>query len=129
MPASVDYALQKLSTLSGFISAALVDSRTGSILGMRKSGQHQDFKIEVAASGNSRVMVEKSKMLRELGLNDHIEDILIVLGQQYHVIHPIIDDGEVFLYCILERNKTNILHVRDQMRIISSQVNIQAISV
>lgn len=129
MPTSVDLALQKLSALSGFVSAALVDSQTGSILGMKKSKHHQDFNIEVATLGNSKAMVEKFKMLKELNLEDRIEDIFIVLSKQYHVIHPIIDNGEVFLYCILERDKSNILHARDVMKKVGAQINIQAISV
>ena len=80
--ASVNEALNNLLQLDGAMCAALVDSNSGMMLGSAGSG----VDLEVAAAGNTEVVRAKLKTMKSLGLNDKIEDILITLGKQYHII-------------------------------------------
>ena len=52
----------------------------------------------MAAAGNTEVVRDKLKTMRRLGLNDVIDDILITLGKQYHIIRPVSRKEGVFVY-------------------------------
>ena len=80
--ANIQNSLETILALDGAMCAALVDSNSGMILGEAGSG----IDIEVAAAGNTEVVRSKMKTMAALGLNDRIEDILITLGKQYHII-------------------------------------------
>ena len=80
--ANIKQTLDELMTLDGAMCAAVVDSASGMMLGSAGSG----VDLEVAAAGNTEVIRSKMKTMRSLGLNDVIEDILITLGKQYHIL-------------------------------------------
>ena len=78
------------------------------ILGSTGSG----IDLEVAAAGNTEVVRAKNKTMRALGLNDVIEDILITLGKQYHIIRPSSRKEGVFIYCVLDKQRSNLAMAR-----------------
>ena len=106
--ATIKQTLDELMTLDGSMCAALVDSSSGMILGSIGSG----VDLEVAAAGNTEVVRAKSKTMRALGLNDVIEDILITLGKQYHIIRPCSRKEGVFLYFVLDKQRSNLAMAR-----------------
>ena len=80
--ANLNESLQDLMSLDGALCAAVVDYNSGMMLGSIGSG----VDLELAAAGNTEVVRAKMKTMKALGLNDAIEDILITLGKQYHII-------------------------------------------
>lgn len=102
---NVKESLDKLAEIDGFIGACVADSNSGMMLGALGGGS---VNLEVAAAGNTEVVRAKRKTMASLGLKDKIEDILISLGKQYHLIRPLeVKDG-LFIYLVLDRAKANL---------------------
>lgn len=104
--ANVKESLEKLGGIDGFIGACLVDSNSGMMLGAHGGGGLID--LEVAAAGNTEVVRAKRKTMATLALKDQIEDILITLGKQYHLIRPLTMKDGLFIYLVLDRSKANL---------------------
>ncbi len=100
--------LKKLLEVDGAMAVALVDSASGMMLGSAGGG----VDLDVAAAGNTEVVRAKLKTMKSLGLNDKIDDILISLGKQYHIIRLISSKPGLFLYFVLDRNKANLALAR-----------------
>ena len=106
--ATINQAMQELLTCDGAVRAALVDSSSGMILGEIGSG----VDMEVAAAGNTEVVRAKLKTMHALGLSDVVEDILITLGKQYHIIRPMARKEGLFIYLVLDKTKSNLALAR-----------------
>jgi hypothetical protein len=106
--ATIKQTLDELLSLDGALCAAVVDSSSGMMLGSAGSG----VDLEVAAAGNTEVVRSKIKTMRALGLNDVIEDILITLGKQYHIIRPSARKEGVFIYYVLDKQRSNLAMAR-----------------
>jgi len=106
--ANIKQSMDELMTCDGALCAALVDSSSGMILGQIGSG----VDLEVAAAGNTEVVRAKLRTMRDLGLNDTIEDMLITLGKQYHIIRPMQKKEGLFVYLVLDKTKSNLAMAR-----------------
>jgi hypothetical protein len=106
--ANLNDTLQGLLHTDGALCVALVDSNSGMMLGSAGTG----VDLEVAAAGNTEVVRSKLKTMKSLGLNDKIEDILITLGKQYHIIRPVESKDGLFIYLVLDKNKANLAMAR-----------------
>ena len=109
--ANVVQTLAALMDVDGAIGAAIVDSSSGMVLGKQGTGVN----LNVAAAGNTEVVRAKMKTMKALGLRDQIEDILITLGQQYHIIRPIADKAGLFAYIVLDKAKSNLAMARHKV--------------
>ncbi len=105
--------LKVLENIDGFIGACLVDSESGMVLGKQSTGA---LDLDIAAAGNTQVIRAKRKTMKTLGLNDPIEDMLISLKTQYHIIRPLTKSPTLFLYVVLDREKSNLAMARHSLR-------------
>jgi hypothetical protein len=102
--------LAKLESIDGFVGAALADSDNGMCLGF--IGGAGIFNLEIAAAANTEVVRSKRKAIKTLNLRDEIEDILITLGKQYHLIRPVRSRPSLFYYLALDRQRANLAMAR-----------------
>lgn len=117
--ANIKQSLDELMELDGAMCAALVDSTSGMMLGSVGSG----VDLEVAAAGNTEVVRAKLKTMRALGLNDIIEDILITLGKQYHIVRPSARKEGVFVYLVLDKARSNLAMARRKVQDVEKELN------
>lgn len=116
--ANIKQSLDEILTLDGAMCAAVVDSTSGMMLGSAGSG----IDLEVAAAGNTEVVRAKTKVARALGLNDVIEDILITLGKQYHIIRPSSRKEGVFFYVVLDKARSNLAMARRKVQDVDKEM-------
>jgi hypothetical protein len=117
--ADIKQTLDELMTLDGALCAAVVDSASGMILGSTGAG----IDMEVAAAGNTEVVRAKMKTMRALGLNDVIEDMLITLGKHYHIIRPSARKEGVFIYFVLDKQRSNLAMARRKTQDVDKEMN------
>ncbi|MGY1523925.1 hypothetical protein ACW69C_09170 [Streptomyces sp. MN3] len=123
--ANTETALKEcLSSIDGATAAALVDYTSGMALGTLGGGK--DFNLEVAAAGNTDVVRSKLRTMELLGLKEEIEDILITLNSQYHLIRLLKGRGGngLFLYLVLDAGRANLAMARHQMRRIENDLEV-----
>ncbi|MCP9958715.1 MULTISPECIES: hypothetical protein [Streptomyces] len=123
--ANVETALKEATTtIDGALGAALVDYTSGMALGTVGGGK--DLDLAVAAAGNTDVVRAKVRTMEMLGLQDDIEDMLITLGTQYHLIRLLKGRGTsgLFLYLALDKNRANLGMARHQLRKIESELEV-----
>jgi hypothetical protein len=96
------------SDLPGFIAAALVDIESGMTLGMKS--MRADFDLAAASAYNSEMVKQKQKIMRALSLKTTLEDMLITLGDQIHLIKMV--SPTTFIYLAADRASSNIAIVR-----------------
>jgi hypothetical protein len=116
-------ALKDLMTTEGALGACLVAGDSGLSLCSVGGGQHLD--LDVAAAFNAEVVRAKMRALKALGMNDAIEDILITLACQYHLIRPLRvppDRPAPFLYFVLERGAGNLATARHNLKTIAAEL-------
>lgn len=117
--ATIKQTLDEILELDGAMCAAVVDSTSGMMLGSAGAG----IDLEVAAAGNTEVVRAKMKTMRALGLNDLVEDILITLGKQYHIIRPSARKEGVFIYVVLDKARSNLAMARRKIQDVEKELN------
>ncbi|MFF2146492.1 hypothetical protein ACIRYZ_40245 [Kitasatospora sp. NPDC101155] len=115
---------QAMTTIEGAIGAALVDYNSGMALATLDGPGGLD--LNVAAAGNTDVVRAKMRTMDMLGLQDGIEDILITLSSQYHLIRPLTGrTGKgLFLYLALDKGRANLAMARHQLTKVEADLEV-----
>ncbi|MFM2392234.1 MAG: hypothetical protein RLZZ546_211 [Bacteroidota bacterium] len=91
--------------IPGFIAVAIAEIKSGiSYLSLTAD---PNFDPELASAFNLEVVKAKLNAINALGLNDSIEDIMINLKNQIHII-DISDNNEYFIYLAVDSSKANL---------------------
>ncbi|MGV9271530.1 hypothetical protein ACWDRR_43590 [Kitasatospora sp. NPDC003701] len=115
--ANLETSLKEAMAIEGAIGVALVDYGSGMALGTLGEGGELD--LNVAAAGNTDVVRAKMRAMELLNLHDNeIEDILVSLTSQYHLLRPLtMPNGRgLFLFLALNRGRANLAMARHQLK-------------
>jgi len=93
----------------GYIAASLVDLESGMTLGLKSA--RPDFDLAAASAYNSEMVKQKMKIMKALNIRSTLEDMLITLGDQIHVIRMI--NPTTFIYLAVDRAQSNLAIVRN----------------
>jgi len=122
---NIDTALKEAMSIAGAVGVALVDYESGMSLGT--SGGGDWLNLELAAAGNTEVVRSQLRVMSTLALNDSIEDILITLHRQYHLIrllNSMKNRSSLFLYLVLERESSNLALARHHLKRIEADLQV-----
>ncbi|MFC4310068.1 hypothetical protein ACFPN2_13335 [Steroidobacter flavus] len=98
--------------VNGVIATAAVDLESGMTLAAKSN--RGDFDLTVASAYNSELVKQKLKIMRALNLKVQLEDMLITLTDQFHLI-KLLPGGLSFLYLAVDRNTTNLAILRNSV--------------
>ena len=104
---------------SGFIAASIVDLDSGMTLASKSL--RPDFDLTAASAYNSELVKQKLKIMQTLGLNGSIEDMLITLSDQIHLIKLV--NKTTFLYLAVDKSRSNLAIVRSAVNKHSAQLS------
>ncbi|MCW2936844.1 MAG: hypothetical protein JWM19_7806 [Actinomycetia bacterium] len=122
---NIETALKEAMNIDGALGVSLVDWESGMSLGA--SGGSKNLDLDVAAAGNSEVIRAKMRTMEALRLDDAIEDILITLQKQYHLIRLLKGsrNGQgLFLYLVLDREKANLALARHNLKRVETEISL-----
>jgi hypothetical protein len=122
---NIEAALKEAMNIDGALGASLVDWESGMSLGAVGGGKYLD--LDVAAAGNTEVIRAKMRTMESLRLDDQIEDILITLTKQYHLIRLLKSSRSeqgLFLYLVLDRSKANLAFARHSLKRLEGDISI-----
>ena len=103
-----------IDSLPTLMAVAVVDIQSGMALASHSNVAR--INPETAAAYNTEVVKQKLKAMNALKLtNEKIEDILMTLSNQMHLI-KLTDDGKKFIYLVASSRDTNLAIARDVVR-------------
>nr|BEK64857.1 hypothetical protein KPHV_20840 [Kitasatospora purpeofusca] len=123
--ANLETSLKEAMAIEGSIGVALVDYGSGMALG--SLGDSTEIDLHVAAAGNTDVVRAKMRAMELLNLHDNeIEDILVSLTTQYHLLRPLTTQSGrgLFLFLALNRARANLAMARHQLKRIELSLEI-----
>jgi hypothetical protein len=107
--------------INGAVGAAIVDYESGMTLGTIGGGQ---LDMELAGAGNTEVVRAKKSITEKLAIDETIDDILITLQSQYHLIRMFHENDNIFTYCVFDKEKSNLALARRQLQDVDENLTI-----
>jgi hypothetical protein len=89
----------------GYIAVAVTEIKSG--ISYYSNTVVADFDPELASAFNLEVVKAKLNAISALGLNETIDDIMINLSSQIHII-DVADNNEYFIYLAVDSAKANL---------------------
>ena len=105
--------LTQLATIEGFVGAAVFDAGIKSLESTMASVRWID--LEIAAACNAEFLAATRDTLDHLRIVDSIEDVIITLSDQWHLIRPVRNREGVFVFLVIDRRRGNLAMARLQL--------------
>lgn len=107
---AVQNIMQALPTL---VAVAIVETETG--MPLAHHSNLASFDAETAAAYNTEVIKQKLKAIQALRLNQTVQDILLTLTDQLHLL-KLSADGSKFIYLAVNSADTNLAMARQVLK-------------
>ncbi|MBF4518886.1 hypothetical protein IRZ71_21225 [Flavobacterium sp. ANB] len=91
--------------IPGYIAVAVTEIKSG--ISYFSDSSVASFDPELASAFNLEVVKAKLNAISALGLDQNIDDIMITLTNQIHII-DISENNEYFIYLAVDSNKANL---------------------
>ncbi|MEM7350350.1 MAG: hypothetical protein AAF657_06060 [Acidobacteriota bacterium] len=95
----------------GFIAASLVDLDSGMTLAVLAA--RPEFDLAAASAYNSEIVKQKLKTIKALNLSSVLEDMLLTLSDQLHIIKMV--GPTSFIYLAADRASSNLAIMRSSL--------------
>jgi hypothetical protein len=109
-----------LNDLPTLLAVAVVEVDSG--MPLASHANIADFDIETAAAYNTEVIKSKLKAVAALKLKQTVQDVLLTLTDQLHLI-KLSTDGRLFIYLAVSSKETNLAQARQIMKAHSASLN------
>ncbi|WP_428223613.1 hypothetical protein [Flavobacterium sp.] len=93
------------TNVPGFVAVAIAEIKSG--ISYYTLSADPNFDPELASAFNLEVVKAKLNAINALGLNESIEDIMINLKSQIHII-DISENNEYFIYLAVDSTRANL---------------------
>ena len=107
---NVGAKLQKLERLEGFLAAALFDMSAGRCVAALERDPAAE--IREAVLGHAELVEAKRRTISRLQIDDDLEDIVITLPDEYHLLRLCRHHPQLFFYLTLDRSEANLAMAR-----------------
>ncbi|GAA0226051.1 hypothetical protein GCM10009539_09140 [Cryptosporangium japonicum] len=121
---NLEASLKEAMNIEGAIGVALIDYNSGMPLGTLTSVS--DLDLDIIAAGTTDFVRAKMRTLELMRLEEPIEDILVTLVTQYHVIRPVTSrSGKgLFMYLMLDKSRANLALARHKLTRIERELEV-----
>jgi hypothetical protein len=126
MTTSLKDCLQEALQLEGTLGVALGDWKSGMCLGYTgvNSPEFPIASLETAVAFNTEVVRAKMKALQALKLEGKLEDMLMTITNQYHLIRMTQAIDGLFFYLVMDREKSNLALARIKLSQIEKKLSL-----
>jgi hypothetical protein len=114
--------LDELMKIDGAIGAVVADWESGMSLG--QVGGQGRLDMELAAAGNCQVVKAKMATMKSLGIQGSIQDILITLDDQMHLIRPSRHLPSLFIYLAIDKQRGNLAMARMKLQSAEAELRV-----
>lgn len=111
--APVDEVVSTLRGVSGYLGFCIVDGEGHGLI----ETDSRTAELDVSAAGlcNIDVLETQKKTVDQMGIEDGIEDMVITVSSQFHLLRPIPETGR-FLYLVVDRRSASLATARMALR-------------
>ena len=113
--------ISEASNISGFIGACIVDGDSGLMIASEGGGK---LDLNMVAALNTDFVKAKQHAIDKLGLKQNIHDILITLDEQSHLIRPMVENRDLFIYVALDKAKAILGMARIQLKELEGRLSL-----
>lgn len=110
-PARARAALNDMLLIDGLLGCAVVDGTTGLVLA-RDERQGRPADLDLSAAASAQVLRAHRLAAHNMGLSDHIEEVMVSAGPRQQVLRTVTQHPELFLLLLLDKQKANLALAR-----------------
>ena len=119
--ADVRESLNAVMNIRGAVGASIVNDESGVPLGTIGGG---NLDMELAGAGSAVVVQTQKQLLEDLMPEEQIEDVLISLDRQYHLLRFFHETENIFTHVVLDRDDANLALARKKLAKIDRKLEI-----